>query len=172
MHRVLEIPELQFAIAQELKTPRLDWRSRRRQDLYNLSLVSHSWRSVAESMRWEEGNRLEDFLRVLPSDAWARVITEVEDWYLDTFVLKKIRARVRGFLFPQSTVVNLASVVPATVDMSSPLSRRLERGLPTNTLRSKLDPAPACRVAGHACESAFDRPSCRHPLSEAVRAGP
>ncbi|KAL1718877.1 hypothetical protein EV715DRAFT_290784 [Schizophyllum commune] len=93
MHRVLEIPELQFAIAQELKTPRLDWRSRRRQDLYNLSLVSHSWRSVAEPMRWEEGNRLEDFLRVLPSDAWARVITEVEDWYLETFVLKKIRAR-------------------------------------------------------------------------------
>ncbi|KAI4528539.1 hypothetical protein K525DRAFT_263159 [Schizophyllum commune Loenen D] len=93
MHRVLEIPELQLAIAQELKTPRSDWRSRRRKDLYNLSLVSHSWRSVAEPMRWEEGNRLEDFLRVLPSDAWDRVITEVEDWYLDTIVLKKIRTR-------------------------------------------------------------------------------
>ncbi|KAL1677282.1 hypothetical protein EV122DRAFT_214413 [Schizophyllum commune] len=93
MHRVLEIPELQLAIAQELIPPDTSW-YRRRTDLHMLSLVSHSWRSIAEPMRWEEeGNRLENFLRVLPSDAWARVIIEVEDWYLDTFVLKKIRAR-------------------------------------------------------------------------------
>ncbi|KAL1725852.1 hypothetical protein EV714DRAFT_220470 [Schizophyllum commune] len=70
MHRVLEIPELQLAIAQELIPPETSW-YRRRTDLHMLSLVSHSWRSIAEPMRWEEGSTLDDILRILPTDAWA-----------------------------------------------------------------------------------------------------
>ncbi|KAI4528540.1 hypothetical protein K525DRAFT_260125 [Schizophyllum commune Loenen D] len=85
MHRVLEIPELQLAIAQELIPPESYW-YRRRRDLYRLSLVSHSWRSIAEPMRWEEGSDLGDILCILPADAWVRVDLEDTDWQGNTIV--------------------------------------------------------------------------------------
>ena len=163
MHRVLEIPELQLAIAQELIPPESHW-YRRRTDLYRLSLVSHSWRSVAEPMRWEEGSDLEDILCILPEDAWVRVNLEDTDWQGNTIMC---RARVRDLVITTLILADRATIVSTPVDMPPAQFARLENTSRADTLCPELYPEPGCRDAADARKPAEHNPACRHALSEA-----
>ncbi|KAL1743882.1 hypothetical protein HDZ31DRAFT_39979 [Schizophyllum fasciatum] len=62
MHYALSVDDVQCAIA-------LD-NALQRRDLYNLSLVSRSWRAITEPLLWREVPSLITLLKLMPEGAW------------------------------------------------------------------------------------------------------